>query len=228
MGYVATTKKWGTDQLLWNSLHLSDSALVLNDGNTLPIVMMVGGQYNVGGVTFDDGDAAVMQFTSDGKLMVDTELTVDGNVIVDNVAVWATNIADSSTSGFALIDAAGHPQVDIIAGALGPAPAVTNATGAGAIATSTTIADNFRLVGITVNFDAAPTTSENLTVTLNANDGAAYDTVLFSIDPSATSATDIVYIPDKELIFESGDEIDVAFANTDTNTYGLRIVTQVI
>ena len=47
-----------------------------------------------------------------------------------------------------------------------------------------------------------------------------------SHDRSASAATDIVYIPDGDLIFESGDEIDVAFANTDTVTYGLRIVTQ--
>ncbi|MAH50299.1 hypothetical protein CMI37_31045, partial [Candidatus Pacearchaeota archaeon] len=114
MGYTSSTKTWGTDQLLWNALHLDNSALVLNDGNTLPIVMMTGGMYNSGGVTYGDGDAALMQFTSDGKLMVDTELTIDGNVIIDNVAVWATDIADSSTTSFALVDAAGHPQVDVL------------------------------------------------------------------------------------------------------------------
>jgi hypothetical protein len=102
---------------------------------------------------------------------------------------------------------------------------VTNATGSGALSTSTALSAAFRLTSVTVNFNAAPTTSENLTVTVNANDGAAYDTVLFSVDPSATSATDIVFIPDNDLVFESGDEIDVAFTNTDANTFGLRIVT---
>jgi len=63
-----------------------------------------------------------------------------------------------------------------------------------------------------------------------ANDGAAYDTVLFSVDPSATSATDIVYIPDEEMLFESGDEIDVAYPNNagHAGTFGLRIVTTVV
>jgi len=33
MGYVSSTKSWGTPQLQWNALHLDNSALVLNDGN---------------------------------------------------------------------------------------------------------------------------------------------------------------------------------------------------
>jgi hypothetical protein len=107
-------------------------------------------------------------------------------------------------------------------------PAVTNATGVGAISTTTSVSDNFRLVCVTCHLSAAPTTSENFVVTLDANDGASYDTVLFSVDPSATSATDIVYIPDKELLFENGDEISVSFTNTDGATFGLRIVTQVV
>ena len=114
MGYTSSSKTWGTDQLLWNALHLDDSALVLNDGNTKPLTLMAGGVYASSLPTYTNGDAAVMHFTSDGKLMVDTELTLDGNVIVDNIAVWATDIADSTTAGFALIDANGHPQVDVL------------------------------------------------------------------------------------------------------------------
>ena len=72
------------------------------------------GYYGTSLPTLTNGDFGFFRLTSDGKLMVDTELTVDGNVIVDNVAVWATNIADSSTSSFALVDASGHPQVDVL------------------------------------------------------------------------------------------------------------------
>lgn len=110
MGYTS----YGYGQLLWNSIQLDDGALVLNDGNTKPFVMTVGGVYRSSLPTYTAGDAAVMHFTSDGKLMVDTELTLDGNVIIDNVAVWATNIADSSTTSFGLVDASGHPQVDVL------------------------------------------------------------------------------------------------------------------
>ena len=105
-------------------------------------------------------------------------------------------------------------------------PAVVVATGAAGITASTTLSAAFKLISVTCHFSAAPTTSEDFVITLNANDGAAYDTVLFSVDPSAASSTDVVYIPDGELLFESGDEIDVTFTNTDTRTYGVRIVTQ--
>jgi hypothetical protein len=105
---------------------------------------------------------------------------------------------------------------------------VTNATGSAAIATSTSLSAAFRLSSVTLLFNTAPTTSENFTVTLNANDGSAYDAVLYTEDPSATSATSLVFIPDGDLVFESGDELDVAYTNTDSRTYGLRIVTQAV
>lgn len=103
---------------------------------------------------------------------------------------------------------------------------VTNATGTAAINATTAIWNNFRLSSVTVHFSAAPTTSELLTITVNAKDGAAYDTVIYSVNPSLTSATDITYTPTNDLVFENWDEIVVAFPNTETRTYGLRIATQ--
>lgn len=104
---------------------------------------------------------------------------------------------------------------------------VFSATGTGTIALSTTMSKAFRLVSVTCHFSAAPTTSESITATLNALDGAAYDTVLLKTNPSQGALTDIVYMPDGHgLIFEAGDQIDVAFTNTDARTYGCRIVCQ--
>lgn len=74
----------------------------------------VAGKYTSSLPTLTNNDWGFLRLTSDGKLMVDTELTLDGNIIIDNVAVWATNIADSSTTSFALVDANGHPQVDVL------------------------------------------------------------------------------------------------------------------
>ena len=119
---------------------------------------------------------------------------------------------DQTTPGTTNKVAVGNPQT------------VYNSTGAAAIALSTAMAKAFRLVCATVHFSAAPTTSESLTLKVNANDGAAYDTTLLSVNPATTAATDIVYVPDEELICESGDEIDLAFTNTDGRTYGARIV----
>ena len=102
----------------------------------------------------------------------------------------------------------------------------TSATGSSAIAASHAVTSWERLLSVTIHFSAAPSTSQNLTVTLDANDGAAYDTLLFSIDPSASSATDIVWFPDGELVLENGDAIDIAFTNSNSRTYGVQITTE--
>ena len=106
-------------------------------------------------------------------------------------------------------------------------PIVDNATGAAAIAKSSAAhATAFLLHSVTVHFSAAPTTSENLTIILNTLTGAAYDTLLCKSNPSVGALTDIVYMPDVPLLCQAGDVIDVAYTNTDTRTYGVRIVTE--
>lgn len=101
---------------------------------------------------------------------------------------------------------------------------VVNATGSGAIAATTASTKIFKLRNVTCHLDAGPTTSEDFVVTLDALDGAAYDTVLKRVDPSLVAAQDIVYIPDGDLLVEAGDQIAAAYTNTDGNTFGLRIV----
>jgi hypothetical protein len=99
----------------------------------------------------------------------------------------------------------------------------SKATGTGAIAFSQAVTETSRLASVTVHFDAAPTTSENFVITLNSGDGAAYDTVLFSFDPSSDSTTDLVYLPDGEVYLLAGDALDVSYTNTDGVTYGLQV-----
>lgn len=101
----------------------------------------------------------------------------------------------------------------------------TVATGVGAITASAAITADARLAYVALHFSAAPTTSQDLIVTLNSVDGAAYDTVLATIDPSLASVTDFLYEPEGDLFLFSGDAIDVTFTNTDGVTYGVRIVT---
>lgn len=101
----------------------------------------------------------------------------------------------------------------------------TTGTGAAAMAVTFTAIKACRLVSVTIKLSTAPTTSENLTITLDNAAGAAYDTVLYSGDPSATSATSIVLsdVNWGEVWLVSGDKITVAYANTDTRTYGVQI-----
>lgn len=108
----------------------------------------------------------------------------------------------------------------------GATPVVSPGTGVvGAIAVGYNPIAAFWLESITLHLSAAPTTSEDFVIRLNATDGPAYDTVLYSLDLSLTSVTDLIYTPDDgPLLCEAGDGIDVAYPNSDGNTYGVRIV----
>ena len=160
-----------------------------------------------------DSDAKTTQFVLGANLRT---AAVGGSV-------EGTKITDGTTS----VDVTTSNELEV-ATVRKNKPTVTSATGAAGITATTAIGVAFKLNHITVHFSAAPTTSEDFTVTINANDGAAYDTVIYSVDPSASSATDIVFIPDQELLLESGDEILLGYTNTDTRTYGVRIVTEAL
>jgi len=95
-----------------------------------------------------------------------------------------------------------------------------------AIDFSTTVKDKFQLNSVTVHFDVAPITSENLIIKLKGADWVVYDTVLYCVDPSISSAIDIVFMPDRDLFFEKWDIINATYTNTDWRTYWMRIVTQ--
>lgn len=77
MGYTNSTKTWGTDQLFWNALHLNGGSLVLNDGNTEPITMMVGG--------LNGSTPTALKINASGQL--ETSATISGDVNVDNTSL---------------------------------------------------------------------------------------------------------------------------------------------
>lgn len=70
-------------------------------------VCLVGAQYNLTEPTLTDGQRAYLQLNSKGHLKVDTELSLTGDVYVDNVKTFATDITDPTTQGYGLIDSAG-------------------------------------------------------------------------------------------------------------------------
>ncbi len=75
---------------------------------------------------------------------------------------------------------------------------------------------DFDVERITLKFDSAPTTSENITLTKDSIQGAAYDTLLLSFDPAADSATDVVI--ENVTGLRNGDKIVLAYTNTDGNS----------
>lgn len=94
------------------------------------------------------------------------------------------------------------------------------ATGAGNIATTITPAKACALESVEVHLSAAGG-ANSLTVTKDANAGAAYDTVLLTQD--MTSVTNLFWQPDRPIELTSGDKIVIAWTNASLRTYGLTV-----
>ena len=73
----------------------------------------------------------------------------------------------------------------------------------------------FRYVTFNWPNAVAPSTSENIVVTLDSAQGANSDVPLLTIDPSATSATSVVWRPDGGIVLGKEDQIKVTYTNTD-------------
>ncbi len=103
-------------------------------------------------------------------------------------------------------------------------PKILRTTDTSAVALASSLACHASGAGVTVlsvevKFSTAPTTSEDLTLTLNSIAGATYDTVLRSVDPSVASATSVAW--EGPFYLYNEDSLDVAYTNTDTRTIGV-------
>jgi hypothetical protein len=67
----------------------------------------------------------------------------------------------------------------------------------------------------------AATTSENFTVSLDANMGSPYDVVFYSTDMSEYN--DKHYYPDVDLCLAKDDDLRFQWVNSGKNTYGLAV-----
>lgn len=164
--------------------------------------------------------------------------------MADNVAITAgtgTDIRTDQLSGGAhvqfvkLMDGTADGDTPIAGDANGLDVDVTrfgreflkaDTSGSGAIDASAVSSGDSRLVSVTVHLSAAPTSAGSLTITLDANSGAAYDTLFLS--QSMISCTDLVFMPDTDFFLEDGDAIDVVYSNPDSKTYGVQITLEVV
>lgn len=94
------------------------------------------------------------------------------------------------------------------------------ATGAAAINTTVSPGRPFALESVAVHLSAAGGAGD-LTVTLDANAGAAYDVILLTQD--MTSIADLLWQPDRPIELAKDDKIVVAWANAGAKTYGLTV-----
>jgi hypothetical protein len=100
-----------------------------------------------------------------------------------------------------------------------------NGAGAGAIHVTSAVpaGRTYQLVSVSLHLSAAPTTGANFTITLDADAGLEYDTVLYKLDLSTGSTTDLFWQPDQPAYLSGGDVVDVAYSNPDIRTYGVQI-----
>ena len=84
----------------------------------------------------------------------------------------------------------------------------------------------FEFLGFEVTLSAASATSENLTVTMDAARGAAFDNLIYSKDMDTVKH--INYMFDEIRYCGPGDKIDIAWVNTDARTWGIKIFTRAL
>jgi len=170
---------------------------------------------------YDESTSTWIPFTVAMAAAENLETIHDVSIAVDS--------GNSNTGTQRVTLASDDVIMNAILAAIGGVPALVKnvATGSGAISASTPAKTaDWALESITIHLSAVPTTSENLTITLDATDGAEYDTVLMSIDLSAYSQQDVSYQPDATLNLVAGDVVTVAYTNTDAATYGVRFITR--
>ena len=102
-------------------------------------------------------------------------------------------------------------------------PKVERATGSAAIATSFSAASTgpIELVSVELSLSATGGAAENFTITVNATAGSVYDTIIFAQDMNTVE--DLLWLPDQPVPITNGDVLDLAYANSNSRTYGLVI-----
>lgn len=97
-------------------------------------------------------------------------------------------------------------------------------TGAGVMASTIAPTAPVSLVAVKLHLDAAGGTAENFTITIDSARGVEYDCLLFSQDME--TVTDVLWVLEEPLPILDGDELELAYANTNSRTWGLEVITQ--
>ena len=97
----------------------------------------------------------------------------------------------------------------------------------GAVAIASTLAPGvaWQLESVRIHLSAAGGAGD-FTATLDHGTGAAYDIVLLTKD--MTTTTDYVWHTERPMEFDADTELDFAWANANTRTYGLEVIWKAI
>jgi len=98
---------------------------------------------------------------------------------------------------------------------------VSRTTGAVALSTTVSPAAECQILSVSIHLGSASATAENLTITLDSLGGAAYDVVLDAQDMNTVA--DYIWQPSTPFFLANGDALALAWANSNTETYGLEV-----
>ncbi|MCP4677726.1 MAG: hypothetical protein GY854_19855 [Deltaproteobacteria bacterium] len=211
------------------------AALGGTDGDYAPLQVDANGALYTTGSTVQVDDAAFTPGTS-SITMAGFEFDDTTPDSVDEGDGGAARMSANRNQYMTIRDAAGNErgvnvtaanQLEVAATpSIGSNRVVTNATGTGSGTLATTAhSAAANLKAVTIKLDGALAAAETLTVQIDANDGAAYDANLRVYDMGTAGTTSWTWLPEVAVPLESGDEVLVSLsANTNTRTYGLRIV----
>lgn len=101
-------------------------------------------------------------------------------------------------------------------------------TGNGALAAELRLKPCWKLLRIELKMSAAPTTSENLTISRDAKRGSSFDFNYYTRDLSVGSVTDLCVPFGNEYVMNEEDEIAITYNNTDGNTWAYRAVIELL
>jgi len=161
----------------------------------------------------------------------DEILVAAAALAVDLAAIEIINTAINTA-----LQAGGITQVQLAAmvtalGFIRNVPITTNTTGTNAALATLSPGAAFKLVAVRVHISTgAPlAAAETLTVTLDADAGAAYDTVLFSSDLGTAGINDVVIEFGEGYEFAAADDIVIALsANAGGDTWGCQTIHRLI
>jgi len=94
------------------------------------------------------------------------------------------------------------------------------ATGAGAVAMEVNPGVAAKIEQMTLHLSAAGGAG-NLTITIDKGAGAAYDTVILTLE--MTTVEDYLWIPPRPVYLGATDHLDIAWANASSRTYGIEV-----
>jgi len=129
---------------------------------------------------------------------------------------WICLVGSTNYDGMHLIIAVAANTFDITAPFVAETFAGTEFAGVGLAP-----GFGFKLHEARLHFDAAPTTPETLTITLDSALGVEFDVVPKSVAIGTNQDWD--WAPGEQLYYDPGDVLKFAYTNTDVGTWGLEI-----